>query len=118
MPPPDVSIIIPVFNSVEYVEEAIRSVLNQTISPERVELMLGDGGSTGGSVVVITRLPAQDDWITLRPRESSGTPGGARNPPHHLARGTFMFFLDSDDLLASNALQRMLGVAVAADSDV
>src|SRR5690625_166763 len=118
MPPPDVSIIIPVFNSVEYVEEAIRSVLNQTISPERVELIVVDDGSTDGSDVVINRLAAQDARITVLTQENSGTPGGARNPALDLARGTFIFFLDSDALLSSNALQRMVDVAIAEDSDV
>src|SRR5690625_2822711 len=117
MPPPDVSIIIPVFNSVEYVEEAIRSVLNQTISPERVELIVVDDGSTDGSDVVINRLAAQDARITVLTQENSGTPGGARNPALDLARGTFIFFLDSDDLLASNALQRKIGRATCRERE-
>src|SRR5699024_11328269 len=96
----------------------IRSVLNQTISPERVELIVVDDGSTDGSDVVINRLAAQDARITVLTQENSGTPGGARNPALDLARGTFIFFLDSDDLLASNALQRMVDVAIAEDSDV
>src|SRR5690625_4072489 len=118
MPPPDVSVIIPVFNSVDYVEEAIQSVLNQTITPERVELIVVDDGSTDGSDVVINRIAAQESRITVLTQENSGTPGGARNPALDLACGTFVFFLDSDDRLTSEALHRMVDVAITEDSDV
>lgn len=115
---PDVSVIMPVFNAADYVGEAIGSVLSQTISPERLELVIVDDGSTDGSDVVISELTRQDPRVTVLTQQNSGTPGGARNPGIEIARGTFLFFLDADDLLPEGSLERMVGVALEQDSDV
>lgn len=115
---PDVSVVMPVYNAEEYVGEAIRSVLGQTISPERLELVVVDDGSTDGSAAVIAELAQRDPRVTVLTQENSGTPGGARNPGIEVARGTFLFFLDADDLLPEQSLQRMVDVAIEQGSDV
>ncbi|MGP9538488.1 glycosyltransferase family 2 protein [Brachybacterium sp. AOP43-C2-M15] len=118
MTAPDVSVVIPVFNAKDYVGDAIRSVLEQTLSPERVELVVVDDGSTDGSDAVLAELSRTDSRITVLTQENSGTPGGGRNPGIAVARGTFVFFLDADDLLPPEALERMVDVAVDEESDV
>lgn len=118
MTPPDVSVVIPVYNSVDYVGEAIRSIRDQTIAPERVELVVVDDGSTDGSDAVIAREAAADPRITVITQPNSGTPGGARNPALDVVRGTFVFFLDSDDLLTPGALESMVDTAIEQDSDI
>lgn len=117
-PVPDVSVVIPVYNAEDYVGEAIRSVLAQTISPERLELVVVDDGSSDGSGEVVAELARQDPRITVITQENSGTPGGGRNPGIGAARGTFLFFLDSDDLLPEGSLERMVDVAAEQGSDV
>ena len=117
-PVPDVSVVIPAYNAEDYVGEAIRSVLAQTIAPERLELIVVDDGSTDGSGAVIAELAREDPRITLITQENSGTPGGGRNPGIGAARGTFLFFLDSDDLLPEGSLERMVDVAIEQGSDV
>lgn len=118
MTPPDVSVVIPVYNSVDYVGEAIRSVRDQTIAPERVEMIVVDDGSTDGSGAVIAQEAASDPRITMITQPNSGTPGGARNPALDVVRGTFVFFLDSDDLLTPGALESMVDTAIAEESDI
>lgn len=115
---PDVSVIIPVYNSAAYVREAIGSVRDQTMDPQSVELVVVDDGSTDGSGAILEDLAAEDPRMTLITQENSGTPGGARNPALDRASGRFVFFLDSDDQLTPDALRRMVEVADAEGSDV
>lgn len=115
---PDVSVIIPAYNAEDYVGEAVGSVLAQTIAPERVEVIVVDDGSTDGSGTVLADLAAKEPRVRVLTQENSGTPGGARNPGIDLALGTFVFFLDADDLLPERALERMVDVAIAESSDV
>src|SRR5699024_3005474 len=115
---PKVSVIIPVFNSIDYVREAIQSVRDQTIDPGAVEIIAIDDGSTDGSDAVLAELAAEDPRLTVLTQENSGTAGGGRNPGISRATGEFIFFLDSDDRLTHDALRRMVEVAESEGSDV
>lgn len=115
---PQVSVIIPVYNSVDYVRDAVQSVRDQTISPEGVEIVAVDDGSTDGSGTLLAELAAEDPRMTVITQENSGTAGGARNPAIARARGEFVFFLDSDDLLTPDALRSMVETARSEGSDV
>lgn len=115
---PDVSVVVPVYNARDYVGAAIGSVLSQSISPDRVEIIAIDDGSTDGSAAVLAELAAQEPRLTVRTQPNSGTPGGGRNPGIDRARGRFVFFLDADDQLPPAALERMVDVALAEGSDV
>lgn len=115
---PQVSVIVPVYNSVDYVRGAVQSVLDQTIDPGAVEIIAVDDGSTDGSAAVLAELAATHSRLTVITQENSGTPGGGRNPAISRATGEFIFFLDSDDRLTPDALRRMVDVAQAEGSDV
>ncbi|WP_114853526.1 glycosyltransferase family 2 protein [Brachybacterium sp. YJGR34] len=115
---PQVTVIVPVYNSVNYVRESINSAREQTIAPEEVEILAVDDGSTDGSDAVLAELAAQDPRITVLTQENSGTPGGARNPAIDRATGEFLFFLDSDDVLTPDALRSMVTTAQQEGSDV
>lgn len=115
---PKVSVILPVFNSIDYVREAIQSVRDQTIDPGAVEIIAIDDGSTDGSDAVLAELAAEDPRLTVLTQENSGTAGGGRNPGISRATGEFIFFLDSDDRLTHDALRRMVEVAESEGSDV
>lgn len=115
---PQVSVIIPAYNSVDYLPEAIRSVWDQTIEPHEVEIIVVDDGSTDGTAESLAEMASQDPRITVITQPNSGTAGGARNPAIGRAAGEFVFFLDSDDCLTPDALRRMVEVAHAEKSDV
>lgn len=115
---PQVSVIVPVFNSVDYVRDAVQSVRDQTIDPGAVEILAVDDGSTDGSAEVLAELAAEDARMTVITQENSGTPGGGRNPAIGRARGEFLFFLDSDDRLTPDALRTMVQTAQDEGSDV
>jgi teichuronic acid biosynthesis glycosyltransferase TuaG len=93
---PLVSVITPVFNAVEFLPEALRSVQSQTLSDW--EHILVDDGSTDGSVELIQETAAADSRLCLlRTRGRSG-PARARNQALECARGKYAAFLDADDL--------------------
>lgn len=113
-----VSVIIPVYNSEHYVRDAIRSVQEQSLDPDLLEILVVDDGSTDGSGALLHEIAASDPRVTVISQENSGTPGGGRNPAIGRARGEFIFFLDSDDKLTPDALQKMVQAAHEGEADV
>ncbi|MEQ1592429.1 MAG: glycosyltransferase [Thiobacillaceae bacterium] len=100
-----ISVIMPYYNAVSYVEEAVESVLLQ--SYPYVELILVNDGSSDESVRIITRLAASNpDRITLLHQTNSG-PYAARNLGLTHARGNFVAFLDADDLWHPDTLSQL-----------
>lgn len=105
---PDFSIIIPLYNKESYVSETIQSVLNQTHA--NWELLIVNNGSTDNSVNVVRKY--NDSRIKLMNSLGQG-PGVARNYGIKKARGEWIQFLDADDLLKSDHLEKQLEVANA-----
>lgn len=98
---PKVSVIIPVFNTEAYLEEAVQSIMNQTLND--LEIIIIDDGSTDNSLTVIKKLAQEDNrikWITQPNMGLSVT----RNIGIENARGRYLYFMDSDDILEANAL--------------
>ena len=96
---PEVSVIMPVYNAETFVAEAIDSVLAQTYP--HWELIIVDDGSTDASPTPEAIHRSKD------PHDPAGEPGGgwrARNTGLDAARGTYIGFLDADDLYLPNAL--------------
>lgn len=101
-----VSVIVPVYNTAPFVEESILSVQRQTL--QDLEMILVDDGSTDNSKQIILRCMQNDNRIQYHYQDNSGA-GTARNLGIEKARGEFIAFLDSDDLLYdADALERMV----------
>lgn len=96
------SVIMPVYNTREHVGGAVHSVLHQT--QPSLELIVIDDGSTDGSLDICQDLAASDDRIRVVSQQNTGQ-GTARNRGLDLATGTFVVFLDSDDILEPDLLQ-------------
>ena len=92
-----VSTIIPVHNRPAQLDEAVRSVLRQDHRP--IEIIIVDDGSTDETVQVANRLASLDPDIVRVESKPNGGPGAARERGRLLARGEFIQYLDSDDLL-------------------
>lgn len=97
---PAVSIIIPVYNTRNYVAEALQSVLDQSLRD--VEVIAVDDGSTDGSLEV---LQSFGNRITVLSQKNSGQ-GAARNNALEIARGEFVYFMDSDDWISVDAMEK------------
>jgi glycosyltransferase involved in cell wall biosynthesis len=99
---PLVSIIIPCYNAALYVREAIESALGQTYVQK--EVIVIDDGSTDDSLKVIRSFGHTIRWETGPNRGGSA----ARNRGIELAKGEFIQFLDADDLLFSQKIERQM----------
>lgn len=98
---PKVSIIIPVYNTEAFIEEAILSILNQTLS--ETEVIVVDDGSTDSSLEIIKTLADTDSRIKVFSQENQGQ-SVARNLGLSIAKGEYIYFMDSDDILKKNTL--------------
>ncbi|KFE97717.1 glycosyl transferase family 2 [Chryseobacterium formosense] len=98
-----VSIITPSYNSAEFIEETIQSVLNQTY--ENWEWIISDDRSEDNTVEIIKKY--NDPRIKLQVLEKNGGAGNARNKSLERAQGRYISFLDSDDLWYPEYLETM-----------
>lgn len=108
---PLVSIVVPVYNTAEYVEECILSILSQ--SYENIELILVNDGSTDGSGVVCKKYENLRNVIYIE-QENLGTTA-ARKQGVEESHGEWIMFVDSDDLLANSSLLGLMEVCESAD---
>lgn len=115
---PWVSVVIPVHNSLPYLEDTLASVFHQSVDRERVEVIAVDDGSTDDSPRTLAAWAARWPQLQVITQAASGTAGRPRNVGIERATGDYLFFLDSDDCLGPEALERLLGFAREHDSDV
>lgn len=102
-----VSIIMPVHNSEKYLEEAVRSVINQTY--RNWELLIIDDASTDKSLSIARQFEGCDSRIHLLINDTPmGCPAVPRNVGIRKARGRFIAFLDSDDVWLPGKLEEQL----------
>lgn len=102
---PLLSVVMPVYNVELYVEEALRSVLSQSLSS--LEVVVIDDGSTDGSAAIVKRLARADRRVRYVRQENAGL-GAARNSGSRRARGTFIAFVDSDDVVPQDAFKKLV----------
>ena len=111
----DVSVIIPIYNSADYIEQGIQSVLNQ---PDlEVELILVDDGSTDESVRIIDEYAKRFDFVKAIHQENAGV-GAARNRGIREATGEYIAYLDSDDFYEPESLTGLIGKCREQNLDV
>ena len=110
-----VSVIIPIYNVEHYIVEAIQSVKNQTL--EAIQLILVDDGSTDQSAAIVEKYVQHDPAIIFIRQENKGV-SVARNRGLKEAKGTYVFFMDSDDTIAPDFIASSYAIAKAADADI
>jgi len=115
---PDVAVIIPAFNSVRWIGECLDSVFAQTLGQDRIEIFVVDDGSTDGTAEEIDRIASEHDNVRVFHQANSGSPSGPRNLALDHATARYVFFLDSDDRLNTESLERMVHTADRQGSDV
>lgn len=98
------SVIVPVYNSEEYIGSCVESVLEQSYSA--FELILVEDGSTDNSLEICEALCRKDVRIRLMKQEHRGV-SAARNLGIETAQGKYLFFLDSDDMIHPRLLESL-----------
>lgn len=93
---PKISVVIPVYNVENYIEECLISVLKQSL--KEIEVVIVDDGSPDNSVELIKKYMNFDPRIKLVQKENGGL-SSARNAGVHAATGEYIHFLDSDDYI-------------------
>ncbi|MFJ9906195.1 glycosyltransferase family 2 protein [Streptomyces sp. NPDC101152] len=116
--PIKVSVVIPVYNPGEYIEECIASLLRQSLPDDEYEAIFVDDGSTDGTPERLDRLAAEHPHMHVIHQEASGWSGKPRNTGIAAAKGEFIQFVDNDDWLGDEALERMYEYGVQNDADV
>lgn len=111
---PKISIIIPVYNVKPYLSSALDSVLSQTYN--NLEVIVVDDGSFDGSEKICDDYSAKDDRIKLIHSEHLGL-SAARNIGLDNMTGNYVAFLDADDILLPEAMEKSLSSMLANDVD-
>ena len=113
---PLVSAIIPIYNTEDFLETCVNSVLKQTY--DNVEIILVDDGSPDSCPEICDRLASENENITVIHKENGGL-SDARNVGIKAAMGDFICFLDSDDYWdEEDALEYLVNIALSEDADV
>ena len=95
---PTISIIIPVYNVEKYIKETLISVKKQSSRPD--EVIIINDGSTDDSFKIVKDLKDSDNWKIFETKNQGL--GLTRNYGKSLAKGDYIYFLDSDDILEHN----------------
>lgn len=110
-----VTVIIPVYNVIDYLEDCLNSVLNQSYS--NLEIILIDDGSYDGSQSVCDKTQAKDSRVKVIHQQNKGL-SAARNAGLDLASGEYIMFLDSDDYWETDTVAYMLELAIESKADM
>lgn len=104
----EISVIVPVYKVESYLERCIQSILAQTYKD--FELILVDDGSPDNCPAICDRYAKQDGRIRVIHQENGGL-SAARNTGIEMAKGKWLFFVDSDDWVHTEALRTLLECA-------
>ncbi len=110
-----VSIVIPVYNVEKYLEECLNSVLSQTY--HNIEAICVDDASTDGSLAILEKYAGMDERIHIVRNEKNGGLSFARNAGFSKVRGKYTYYLDSDDYLEQDAIEKLYGYAEKENAD-
>ena len=115
---PKVSVVIPMYNTEKYIRQCLISVLSQKL--QDYEVIVVDDSSKDGSAAEVEKLvPHFDGRLSLiRRSKQSGCAGVPRNEGTKAARGKYIVFLDSDDMLLPTTLMNYFEIAEATRADV
>lgn len=112
---PKVSVIIPAYNTEDYLRECLESAVNQTLRD--IEIICVDDGSTDASLAIMKEYQARDPRIIIISQPNKGV-SAARNAAMRCAEGRYVCFIDSDDYLDTETLEKTVPLAEENNLDV
>lgn len=110
-----ISIVMPVFNAGDFIEQTFKSLLNQSFRD--FELIVVDDGSTDESINIANKFASKDNRIKLLKNTGKGA-ATARNLGIREASGKFISFVDADDLYKKEMFSSMYSKAVSTNADI
>ena len=112
---PKVSVIIPVFNAEKYLSDSLNSIINQTLKD--IEIICINDGSFDNSLKILNYFREIDNRIIIIDQKNKGV-NYARNEGLKIAKGQFILFFDSDDILIKNALEKLFELSVEKNLEI
>ena len=113
---PIISLIAPAYNVEKYIEACVHSCENQDLPRDSYEIIIVNDGSTDSTYSTIERLSGVYENIRIVTQKNQGL-SVARNNGFKLARGKYVWFIDSDDCISSNCLGKCLEIMERDDLD-
>lgn len=112
---PSISIIVPVFNTRNYITQCLESIKNQTISS--IEVIIIDDGSNDGSEEICNEFSSTDERFIVIHQDNMGL-STARNCGIEIAKGEYVLFVDSDDYIKDDLCEKTYRFAKSNDADL
>ena len=112
---PEVSVIIPVYNTDKYLEKSLDSLTSQTLKD--IEIICVNDGSTDNSLAVLQKYADKDSRIIVINQEHK-MQGAARNAGIKIAEGEYIGFVDSDDWVDKDYFEKLYNAVKKYDSDI
>ena len=100
----NVSVIVPIYNASKYLDDCIKSLINQTYGFENIELVLVNDGSKDNSLEICKNYQKKYNNIVIIDKENSGV-SDTRNTGLTKSNGKYIMFLDSDDLINKDSIK-------------
>lgn len=113
---PKVSVIIPVYNAQEYLERCLDSVCGQSL--QEIEIICVDDCSSDSSLEILQKYAKNYKNLIILHLEKNGGESAARNAGLALAKGEYLAFVDNDDELDLNFLEKLYQKAVEKNADI
>ena len=110
-----VSIIVPVFNAGEYIEECLNAILNQSL--DDIEIICVNDGSIDGSLEILRKYEKEHDNIKVRDQVNQG-PSVSRNRAFDVAEGKYIYCMDSDDMITSHMIVELWNICEEKNLDI
>lgn len=112
----DVSVIVPIYNVEKYLDECLESIENQT-KTDGVEIICINDGSKDNSFEILKQHADKNNKIKIINQENRGL-SAARNEGMKIARGKYIMFVDSDDVIVPHAIEKIYNTAEKYDVDI
>lgn len=117
MKKPKVSVIVPVYNTEQYLEQCLSSIVNQRL--KEIEIICIDDGSTDKSIEILNEFSKHDSRFMIYQSEKGNQgPGAIRNMALKKATGEYISFVDSDDFIHKNMLKSLYSSAINEKPDI
>lgn len=112
---PEISVIVPIYNSEQYLQACLDSILHQT--QKSMEVICVNDGSSDNSMEIIEQSAREDPRVVVLDKENSGY-GDSINQGFKRARGNYVGIIESDDFIDANMFEKLLAIAMQNDADI
>lgn len=112
------SIIIPFYNVEQYIAQCLESVYHQDIPEEEYEVICVDDCSPDNSIAIVEEYAKKHANLVIVRNQYNRKLGGARNAGMEVAKGNYIWFIDSDDFIEENCYKELLSISENEDLDM